>query len=62
MNKAVGIILLVTGAILVAISAVGLFNSDLDSRELLLTVFGAAGIVVMPIGYRQMDLAPGKNP
>lgn len=62
MDKAVGIILFATGAILVAISAIGLANSGLDSRELLLVVFGAVGIFVMPIGYRRMGLASGKAP
>lgn len=57
MSKIIGIILLVLGTAFVSVSAVGLFNSRIDSRVALLIALGAAGLVLFPIGLGKIRAA-----
>lgn len=50
MDKVIGVILLAIGVVFIAFAAVGLFNSSLDAREVLLIVTLVSGLVVFPVG------------
>ncbi|MBC6943437.1 MAG: hypothetical protein DWB45_12030 [Xanthomonadales bacterium] len=54
MGKILGIAIILAAIGLVAVSAVGLFNSTLDSRVAFLIALGAAGLVLTPIGLRRL--------
>ena len=50
LDKVIGIILLAIGVVFIAFAAVGLFNSTLGAREVLLIITLVSGLVVFPVG------------
>lgn len=53
MNNAIRVILTLIGVVLLAVSIVGLTNSDLDSREILLVASGYGGAALFALGVRR---------
>jgi hypothetical protein len=48
-----GLLTLLASTTLLAIAAIGLAHSALDSREQLLVAMGAAGLILLPLGARR---------
>ena len=58
MNKVAGYALATPGVSLVLFSAIGLYNSGIDSRLALTIALGAAGLILAPVGVRQFSGQP----
>lgn len=54
MDRAISVVLIIVGVAFLAFSLVGLANSDLDTREVLLIGLGFAGVALLAIGVRQL--------
>jgi hypothetical protein len=50
MYRQIGFVILAIAAIFIIMAAVGLFNSNIDSRVALLIALGVAGTALVPIG------------
>ena len=50
MHKLIGFVILAIAAVFIISAAVGLFNSNLDSRVALLVVLAVVGVALVPIG------------
>lgn len=53
MNKTIHVIIALIGAVFLVVSVVGLSNSDLDTREILLVALGYGGAGLIAVGVRQ---------
>lgn len=61
MDKTISVVLAVVGVVFLAFSLVGLVNSGLDSREVLLIGLGFAGVALLAIGVRQLTNKPDSS-
>jgi hypothetical protein len=51
MQRIMGFVVLALAAAFIIFATVGLFNSNLNSREVLLIVLCVAGVALFPIGH-----------